>query len=154
MKVVLIIIFSIFILTASKAGLPICSLQTAKQALPPRIFAEITIDGRNQPVLLTRFLHNKAGIFASEFARCYFNTLDPNFITDSVSLPGLIFWLYFIYRLLIFRKWFVLGIIVLLPILPFLNFSISINVFTYKIFAIIGLFFLISKPTSVKLKLR
>ncbi|OGD93653.1 hypothetical protein A2697_01555 [Candidatus Curtissbacteria bacterium RIFCSPHIGHO2_01_FULL_41_44] len=144
-KLFLILIFSIIIISKTGWDLPICNIETATLAITPRIFAEQTIDGQNQPVLVTRILHNKAGIFAQEAGRCYFNTLDPNFIASSTTLLGLIFWLYFVYRILIGRIWHLTAIFLLLPVLPFFNLASLIVVYTNKLFAIIGLIFLLVK---------
>lgn len=146
MKIFLLIIFSITIILAkANTGLPVCNLDTAKQAIPPRIFAEQTIDGRDQSVLLTRFLHNKIGIYASEFNRCYFGVFDLNFIYHTVGIVGIITWLYFVYQIIQKKFYFLLFILLALPLLPFLKFSLLPIFAAYKLFAIIGLAFLVSK---------
>ncbi|MDO8487455.1 MAG: hypothetical protein Q7S45_04125 [Candidatus Curtissbacteria bacterium] len=129
----------------ANASLPICNLDTAKQAIPPRIFAEQTIDGRDQNITLTRFLHNKIGIYASEFSRCYANVFDPNFIYHTVGIVGIITWLYFVYQIIQRKYYFLLIVLLALPLLPFLKFSLLPILFAYKLFAIIGLGFLLSK---------
>lgn len=144
-RLILILIFSLVILTANSASLAICNLETAKQAIAPRIFSEITIDGANQPVLITRFLHNKLGIFSHELARCYFATIDPNFILKSTSVIGLVTWSYFAYRIFARRVYLMLAIFVFMPIVPFINLPTLAIVFAHKIFAIIGLVFLVKK---------
>lgn len=89
-------------------NLAICNLQTINQAIPPRIFAEQTIDGPTQAVLLTRFLHNKVGIFLNEMTRCYFNLLDPNFIVQITGILGLVLILVAIYRLIKIKQFLLL----------------------------------------------
>lgn len=140
-KVIFIIIFVVLISLKTGGELPICNFKTATQALAPRIFAEQTVDGHDQPVLVTRFLHNKVGIFANEFSRCYFNVLDPNFVYHSVGLIGIIFWLYFSYQIIVKKRWLMLSMFLVVPVLPFLRFPPQIVVYWHKLFAIIGLVF-------------
>ena len=133
------IVVLIFILLANIPQRDRCDITTAKLALPPRIFAETTIDGPDQPVIVTRFFHNKATILGSELARCYFNFFDPNFIAASVSLPGLLPWLYFAYRIAIVTpKYPLFATLLLIPALPiFITFPQV--AYIHKVFAIIGL---------------
>lgn len=149
-KIILAIIAALFIITRGNAVLSQCDIQTARQAIPIRIFAEQTIDGKNQPILVTRFLHNKAGIFASEFGHCYFSLLDPNFLNQSLGLVGLLALAYMIYYNIynvFFRKgkqsyhfsFLLLMLFMIFPALPFFRFPPTIVIFAYKIFAIIGL---------------
>lgn len=145
MKILFIIIISLVIITQSGSSLPTCNFKTAQQALPPRIFAEITIDGLNQQIFITRFLHNKIGIITQELGKCYFNAIDPNFIYKSVSIFGLFFWGYFIYQNIIQKKWINITLLSLIPVLPFMNFPVWTIVYAHKVFAIIGLVFLVKK---------
>lgn len=139
MKFLLLIIFSIFILLAKVPTPDRCDLVTAKNALPVRIFAETTIDGRDQPVLLTRFFHNKAGILAHELGRCYFNFFDLNQVVASASLFGLLPWLYFFYRLAttVSKYPVILGVFMIPALLIFV--SVTQVAYMHKVFAIIGL---------------
>lgn len=143
MKILLILIFGLIIIVKSGGELPVCNLATAKQALPPVIFAETTIDGSNQPVLVTRFLHNKIGIYTSQFARCYFNALDLNFINHAIGIIGLISLLFFLFRATVKKYYAPLIVFLGFPILPFFNAPLFALIFAYKIFAIIGLVFLL-----------
>lgn len=139
MKYLIFIIFAIFILAAQIPKGDRCDLITAKIALPARTFAESTIDGRDQPVLITRFFHNKVTIIASELGRCYFNFFDPNLIVASASILGLFPWLYFAYRIAIFMPRY--PPTVLLFIIPALPLFVTFPQVAYlhKVFAIIGL---------------
>lgn len=145
MKTLLIIISAAVILTAKAPALPPCNTDTAKQALPPRIFAEQTIDGIGQNIFVTRFFHNKLGILSSELSRCYFNVLDFNFLINALSPIGLIGYLSFVYHILVNKKYHFITIFILLPIIPFLKLPFAISLLVCKIFAIIGLSFLIRK---------
>lgn len=147
MKIFLLLFFALFLFTKATPQLPPCNFRTAAQAIPPRIFAETTIDGRDQHVLLTRFLHNKLGIYLSEFSRCYFASLDPNFIIKSVGLIGLVSWLYFFYKILIKKSYVLIIIFLLIPFLPFLTVPIIIVAFIYKLFAIMGFAYFIIKKS-------
>lgn len=149
-KIILAVIAAFFIIIRGSAVLPQCDIQTARQAIPIRIFAEQTIDGKNQPILATRFLHNKVGIFASEFGHCYFSALDPNFLNQSLGFIGLLALVYMIYYN-IYNVFFgegkqsyrfsflLLMLFMIFPALPFFKFPLTLVIFAYKIFAIIGL---------------
>ena len=138
-RYLIFILISLVILFKTGWQLPLCNFKTAKQALVPRIFAETTIDGPNQPVLLTRFLHNKLGIFINESARCYFNVLDLNFVESSTTLIGLLFWLYFIYQITIRKYWVLIVVFLITPIVSYLTVLSALAAIVHKIFAIIGL---------------
>lgn len=143
MRVVLLFILSLIILLKSEWQVPICNLSTAKNAIGPRIFAEQTIDGQDQHVLITRTLHNKAGIFLSEFGRCYFNFINPNFIYKSTGIFGIAAWFYFVYRIIKKFVWPQVAIMAIIPALPFFYFPMILITFTHKLFAIIGLVILV-----------
>ena len=132
-------IFSTIILLKTGWDLPDCNFKSAQNAVKPLIFAETTIDGKDQPVLITRFLHNKIGIFTHETSRCYFNVLDFNFVKDSTTLLGLFFWLYFIYQIIIRKLWLLGAAFLLIPMVPFLDFSSTLTATSHKVFAIMGL---------------
>lgn len=145
MKIALLIILAVTVLLTAGPSLPICNLQTATQALSVRIFAEQTIDGQNQPILLTRFVHNKLGIYTSELSRCYFNALDPNFIYQAVGIFGLFGFLYFIYTSFDRKKIYLITLFLVIPALPiFYPSTFTVNI-VYKIFAIMGLSLLLIK---------
>ena len=144
-KFLILIVASFLILSAkSNLELPVCNFRTAKQAIPPRIFAEQTIDGPNQPIIFTRFIHNKFGIYGSEFTKCYFFSLDPNFIYHTTGI-GIIFFLYFIYAVLVKKQYILLIIFLIIPAVPFFRLPITLVFYVYKLFAIIGLTFLLFK---------
>lgn len=144
-KYLFLVLASFLIVTAKgSSDLPICNFQTAKQAIPPRIFAEQTIDGPDQPIIITRFIHNKVGIFGSEFTKCYFFSLDPNFIYHTTGI-GIIFFLYFMYTVLVKKRYILFIIFLIIPALPFFRLPIILISYVYKLFAIIGLAFLLFK---------
>lgn len=139
MKFLVLVIFSIFIILAKTSTPDRCDLVTAQIALPIRIFTETTIDGRGQPVLLTRFFHNKVGILANELGRCYFNFFDPNIVVAQASLFGLLPWLYFFYRVAtIIPKYSTIFAVLIIPVLPILA-PFAQVAHLHKVFAIIGL---------------
>lgn len=139
MRYLVSIVILILVILADIPNRDRCDIITAKLALPVRIFAETTIDGPNQPPLVTRFFHNKVTILGNELARCYFNFFDPNFIAQSASLPGLLPWLYFAYRLAaIIPKYPPVAAILLIPVVPILGQFAQVAYF-HKVFAIIGL---------------
>ncbi|MBI3282574.1 hypothetical protein HYZ70_00685 [Candidatus Curtissbacteria bacterium] len=139
MKYLIAVVFLIFIVMASIPPRDRCDIVTARLALPVRIFAETTIDGRDQPVAVTRFFHNKVTIITNELARCYLNFFDPNLIAQSASLPGLLPWLYFAYRVAILTpRYPQLAALLLIPVLPIMT-SFPQVAYFHKLFAIIGL---------------
>lgn len=139
MKFLILVIFSILILQQETPIPDRCDLTTAKTALPVRIFAETTIDGRDQPVLVTRFFHNKVTILGNELARCYFNFFDPNSIVASASLLGLLPWLYVAYRLaMAIPQSPILALLFAIPALPIIVTFPQVS-YLHKVFAIIGL---------------
>lgn len=137
MKKILLLIFTIFLIRIPLSSPTVCDIRTAQQAIPPKIFFEETIDGSGQNVYFTRFMHNKVGIFSHEFAMCYFNLIDFNFLTKNLNLFGLAMWLVFIYRQFIKKRYLVFVLII--PALPFFLVPAAYIVLIYKIFAIIGL---------------
>lgn len=139
MKYIILIIISIFIIFQDIPKSDRCDRVTAQNALPVRIFAETTIDGRDQSVLVTRFFHNKVTILASELGRCYFNFFDPNVVVASASLLGLFPWLNFAYRIAIaIPRYPLLTALFIIPALPiFVTFGQV--AYIHKVFAIIGL---------------
>lgn len=143
MKKILFIVISLIIFIHHGSVLPVCNNFTANQAIPPRIFFETTMDGSTQNTYLTRFYHNKLGIYLSEFSRCYSNVFDPNFVYDSLGLVGLIAYFAAIYYIIVKKIWILITLALLLPLLPFLNAPVYLIIVADKIFAIIGLSFLL-----------
>lgn len=142
MKILLLVLLSVVIIFKTPGNpLPICNIATVKQALPPVIFFETTIDGPKQPIFVTRFLHNKIGIYSSEATKCYFNAFDFIFIDNSISIVGLVGILVFAYKSIIKKYYWLLVLLLFLPFLPFFTNSDRLLILAYKIFAIIGLYF-------------
>lgn len=135
-KIFLVLI--IFIVFGQSTQTVNCNLSTIKQALAPRIFAEQTIDGRQQQPLITRFLHNKAGIIGQETGKCYSSYIDPNFLIKNINIFGFLSLLYFIYYF-IYHNLKIVILFALLPLFAIYNLPIIVIVNIYKLFAIIGL---------------
>lgn len=117
-----------------------CNVDTAFLALPPRIFAETTTDGNTQNTKLTRFFHNKIGILASEFGRCYFNLIDPYFLYQTLGPIGLFGWLYLGYYLISRKRWNLLLVLSIFPILSIIHFVLTFMMVGHKTIATVGLF--------------
>lgn len=141
MKLTIFIIAAFFIIALPFKKLEQCNLSQALQALPPRIFAETHADGSHQAPLITRFIHNKPGIFLSEFSRCYLYVLDPMIIYSSTGIFGTIAWGYLIYASAVSKNWPLLTLIFTFPLLLFFNIFQGITTYIHKLFAIIGLLF-------------
>lgn len=140
---VIFLVISFFILKSGGGNLPFCNIEIIKNSLPPLIFANQTVDGQSQSILTTRFFHNKLGIMSSQFSQCYFNALDLYYIFSSLTIFGLFTFIYFIYKILISKKTYLILPVLVLPALPVFGLGTAIMVFMYKIFAIIGLAFLL-----------
>jgi len=143
MKLILLIILSLIVLSVPKASLPICNIDTAKQAIPPRIFAEIAIDDNDQNVIFTRIVHNKTGIFMSEFSRCYFDVFDFNYLYRQLTIVGLLGLLLFVYKAVTLKRFSIIIIFLLLPLIPFFLLPEVILILVLKIFAVIGILYFI-----------
>jgi len=133
-----VLIFSIIIVLKQFSQPANCNFETVRQAIAPRIFAEQTTDGKTQSVVITRFLHNKAGIIGSEVGKCYFSYIDPIFLVNTLSIFGFFSFLYFIYDLTLNRAQLT-AVLVLFPFIAFYSFPSIILIIIYKLFAIIGL---------------
>src|SRR3989344_2693501 len=143
MKTLLIALFTFLILFVSlpQDSDQRCDQYSAKRNIPSEIFSNTAIDGSGQPVVVTRFLHNKVGIYLSEFSRCYFNILDPNFLLQTTGPIGLIPILYLIYNAIVNKRFFIGLLILTLPLLSFFNLPMVFTVIALKVFAIIGVLF-------------
>lgn len=143
MKKLIIGVLLLFIFLRPVQKIEPCNINTAKQALAPRIFYEQTIDGQYQSVLVTRFFHNKLGILVNEFTGCYFKVINLNFVYISTGLIGLFFWIYALYKLIEAKKIFVLVSLLFVPILSFTNFFPAMVIIAHRTLTIVGaLFFL------------
>lgn len=141
MKLLLAILISVLIISSkSLPSTDRCDLETARNALPVRIFAETTIDGRDQQPVITRFFHNKVTILVNELGKCYFNFFDLNFVANSTALVGLLPWLYFFYKSS--SRLFLLIPLLAVPVLPIFSQMPVPVAYIHKIFAIIGLVYL------------
>ena len=146
MKFLLFLIFSTFIIFKTGWSIEECGIRSAQQAIIPIVWFEQTIDGPGQSPIITRFFHNKIGIFASQMTKCYFDRISPEFIFDSVGIFGLMFIFYLIYNLSTKKRWPILTIITIFSFLPVLSTNFSTSKFFvdflayfYKLLAIIGL---------------
>lgn len=137
MKYLIAVLISILIVSKNFPSSDRCDLGIARNALPPRIFAETTIDGRDQQPVITRFFHNKVTILVNELGKCYFNFFDLNFVANSTALVGLLPWLYFFYKSS--SRLFLLIPLLVVPVLPIFSQTPVPVAYIHKIFAIIGL---------------
>lgn len=138
MKYILIIIFTFFIIYVPSHKLETCNIDTASNAISPILFYEQTIDGSGQNVLITRFLHNKVGIFTSQIAKCYLEYFNPVNVFLSTGIYGLMFLLYFAYKVFS-QRLVLLGAVLLFP--PILLILINLPYLTsiyYKLVSILG----------------
>ncbi len=142
MKLIALIILSVIVILKTAPVIEPCNFQTVKQDIPPTSFEQITLDGNTQNTYVTRFFHNKFGIFANESAMCYFKVLDPVFIFESTTLIGLVGIAAYIATSVKRKYWFLVAILLLVPFLPFFGINLTYLINIYKFFAIIGLVFL------------
>ena len=141
MKILFFAIAIYFIINTPFNVVDPCNLDTAKMATDVRVWEQVSFDGNMQNVLVTRFLHNKPGIFLSEFSKCYFRVYDFNMIVDLVSIVGLSFWLYFIYKIFTTGNHLLVIAFILIPVLPFLKSYPSLIPFIHKMIALGGGFY-------------
>ena len=116
-----------------------CDRITAMQSVAPIIWYEQTIDGQNQRHYLTRFLHNKPGVYMSHVGKCYFQAIDPFLLYKNLGIFGLTAFYYVFYFFLREKKHYFLTFALVLPILPFFAFPTNIQLLLYKVTATIGL---------------
>jgi hypothetical protein len=146
MKITLLLIIGL-VVGFSKINweFPVCNLATIKQDFAPTIFFETTIDGSSQKPLVTRFFHNKVGLYGASTTKCYLNFLDPSLIYKNLGPLVLILIGFFISKSIAQKRLQLLLIFFLTPLALILNLHIVLFVIIYKIFAIIGLLLLLSK---------
>lgn len=139
-KFAVFIIFLILVVLKPLQKPGFCNIDTAFLALKPRIFAETTADGIGQNPIMTRFFHNKVGILSSEFARCYFNLIDPYYLYQTLGLIGFFSWLYLGYFLISRKLWPQLLMLLLFPVLSIIHFVPTFLMIGHKSISAIGLF--------------
>jgi len=139
MKYILFAIFTIFIISLPVFTQEVCNINTAKNALSPVISYEQTIDGNTQNVLITRFLHNKIGIFMSHISKCYLEFFNPVNLYLSVGIYGLIFYLFLIYKILTKNMVLLMIAVFTAPILLILMDLAYLTSIFYKSASILGL---------------
>lgn len=138
MKYLIALVVLVVIVRSNIPSIEHCDLGTATNAISVRTFHETTTDPPDQPVIISRFFHNKLTIFTNEIGRCYLNFFEPNFIADSTTLLGFLPWLYLLYKS--FSKWVFLIPVLAVPLIPIFISPMPIPVaYAHKVFAIIGL---------------
>ena len=139
-KLIFAVVLVFLIFSKRDFVLPDCRRQNASLAIAPRIHYEQSIDGKNQPIEITRFFHNKIGVFGNELANCYFDVLSPVLMFQITGIFGLLSILFLLYFLANNKNYLGLSIIFLIPFLYFLNFYQTLLPFIYKGIAFFGLF--------------
>lgn len=148
--VVATILFLNIMLTRSEWIFQRCDYQIATNAIAPVIWYEQTTDGVNQPHFITRFLHNKPGVYMSQFSKCYFQAMDPYLLYKTIGIGGFMSVLYLIYCFIDRRKYIQLAIIFLLPIFPFIKISLILQILIYKVLALVGLYYFLKNENGKK----
>lgn len=116
-----------------------CDRITASLSVAPIIWYEQTIDGQKQRHYLTRFLHNKPGVYMSHVGKCYFQAIDPFLLYKNLGIVGLAAFFYIFYFFLREKKHYFLTLALVLPILPFFAFPVNAQIFIYKVLSSIGI---------------
>ena len=142
MKTIIIFLVAFFVILKSGGQVQECNIRTSLQAIPPRIWYEQAIDGSSQNRLLTRVLHNKAGIFINEINNCYLQILNPGFIHQAAGFFGVFFWLYFAYHAILKNQRMIILILLMLPLIPLA--SVNAPVYFFGLGLISNIFKLIS----------
>lgn len=68
-----------------------CNPKLIKMDASLKLWEAITMDG-GQPVLLTRFFHNKPYFYFVEFLKCYLSIFDSLYLLILVLLGGFSLW--------------------------------------------------------------
>ena len=146
MKIFVIFLITFFIILKSGVQMEECNIRTSTQIIPPKIWYEQAIDGKEQSILFTRFLHNKVGMFVNEISNCYLQILNPVFIFQTAGTFGVFFWFYFAYRAILKNQKMIILILLILPSIPIAssndqNYFFGINFVSnlYKLIAFFGL---------------
>lgn len=146
MKIAITMLFAIFlILKPISTPSNKCNINTIFQAMPPVIWYEQTIDGKDQPPTLTRFIHNKLNIFSSQMAKCYAYRLDPVDIYRSLGILGLFFWVYFAWAMSQYLNKPLIFAFLLTPFITIFIPDPRIMGYSYKIFASIGFWYFLKR---------
>ena len=138
MRKIILVVIIILIAAKVPTAQERCNVDTAFQALPPRIFFESKIDGPLQNVTVTRFFHNKVGIFMSELGRCYFNAIDPTYLLNSTTIFGLIFWFWALFYLVERKRFFIILLLLAVPLIAFFKLNLPIILIANKVLAAFG----------------
>lgn len=146
MKYFTVLLVSLIVLLSNPSYLPLCNLRTARQDIPPRLFQLTTTDSPSQNPIITRFFHNKPGVFLNGTSKCYLNFFDPVIIAKNTLYFGIFGWLYAVYKMFLTKKWILIAAFFILPLIPYLIPFPQI-IYLHKIFDIIG-FGLIAKKFS------
>ena len=146
MKIIFIFLIAFFIIIKSEVAIQECNIRTSTQIIPPKIWYEQAIDGSSQNRLLTRFLHNKAGIFTNALSGCYLDFVSPVFIYQSVGFLGVFFWFYFAYQAAVRNQRMIILILLMLPLIPVASVNAQVYFFgtgfvsiIFKLIAFLGL---------------
>ena len=139
MKKIILLVVIFLVVVKKPSATEACNIDTARLALPPRIFYESRIAGNKQSVLVTRFFHNKAGILLSEFGKCYALALDPNYLNNSLNFLGLLGWFYGLFVLVRLKQYPALVVLSLLPVIAFFNVNLPLVLIGNKLIASFGL---------------
>lgn len=148
MKYVLLFLFILYLILKPPAKPQIeCDLKSVFQAIPPVVWYEQTIDGIDQPPIVTRFFHNKANIFTSQLFKCYASKLDPLEVFKVIGLLGFMFWLYFVWKIILKKMWLWTSLFLTIPMLLITTNNTQLMHYPYIFFAIVGAAFAVFEST-------
>src|SRR5574340_1691862 len=94
-----------------------CDIGHIRNDVPHQLWEAITADG-NANTLLTRFLHNTPSFYANDLLRCYLSFFSPDFLNQAFTFLGLLLFGFGLWYLITHKKWRILIVVVLVPLLP------------------------------------
>jgi hypothetical protein len=101
-----------------------CNLTTVFQDWPNLVWETQTGGGFGQ-ALIARILHSKFFVFSADITRCYFRYLSPEVVTQWFTLIGAALYLVGLYFLLVRKKFPLLLLFLLTPVLVIFKFPLE-----------------------------
>lgn len=94
-----------------------CTKNWIEGDVPLQIWEAISADS-NGSLFNVRLLHNKPLFYATNYLRCYFSYLSPDFVARTFTILGVILYLAGLYGLARNNKKLFLAVLFLTPLLP------------------------------------
>ncbi len=116
-----------------------CNWEWIKLDVPHQIWEAQTADGIRAHTFLTRLFHNKFLFYPDNILRCYLSYLSPDFITGAFSFIGMVFFLAGVFYLVFNRRWLLLAVLLIVPLLPLFKIPNNISAEAVILYVVEGL---------------